>query len=94
MREIIRDEVTWLRRKNGELIFKTSNEAIYFANITEDRLATYNLLAKWRKNAQQHIRAVRVLVPVNLNRIFELAARANLFRECMEEIQRLNGEVA
>lgn len=80
----------WPRRKNGELIFTTTNEAIYYANITDDRVSSYNYLKKWRKNAYQEIKLLRSKTPINYQRIFDLAVRAQLYRECMEEIQRLN----
>jgi len=82
----------WPRRKNGELIFQTTNEAIYFANITDDRVSAVNLLKKWRRNAYQNIEFYRDKKPINFNMIFDLAVRAQLYRECMEEIERLNTE--
>lgn len=80
----------WPRRKNGELIFTTTNEAIYYAHIADDRLSTYNLLKKWRKNAYQDIAMLRSKTVINYNRVFDLAVRAQLHRECMEEISRIN----
>jgi len=80
----------WPRRKNAELIFQSTNEAIYYANICDDRLAAYDLLKKWRRKAYQDIEGLKNRKPVNWNRMFDLAVRAQLYRECMEEIQRLN----
>jgi len=80
----------WPRRKNGELIFTTTNEAIYFAHLTDDRVGAYNLLGKWRRNAYQDIAMLKSKPSINYNRIFDLAVRAQLYRECREEIQRLN----
>jgi len=80
----------WPRRKNGELIFQTTNEAIYYANLTDDRLSTYDQLKKWRRNTYQDIAMVRERKPVNYNRAFDLACRAQFYREAMEEIKRLN----
>jgi len=82
----------WPRNGRGELIFQDTNEAIYFANITDDRVLTHNLLKKWRRNVYQNIVPLRKNKPVNFNRIFDLAVRAQLYRECMEEIERLNTE--
>jgi len=82
----------WPRRKNGELIFTTTNEAIYFANLTDDRVGSYNLLKKWRINAYQDIARLRSIKPINYNRIFDLAVRAQLYRECFEELEHLNKE--
>jgi hypothetical protein len=82
--------IDWPRRKNGDLIFTTTNEAIYYAHITDDRVGLYNLLKKWRINAYQEIARLRFIKILDYNRIFDLAVRAQLYRECMEEIQRLN----
>jgi len=82
----------WPRRMNEELIFETTNEAIYFANITDDRLGAYNLLKKWRERAYKEIKAVKAKRTINFNRAFDLAVRAQFYRECMEEIERLNEE--
>lgn len=82
----------WPRRENGELIFDSTNEAIYYAHLPIDRLSAYDLLKKWRKNAYQNLKREKTLKPVNFNRIFDLAVRAQLYRECMEEIERLNTE--
>ena len=82
----------WPRRKNGELIFTTTNEAIYFANITDDRVDSYNLLKKWRINAYQDIARLRSMKVINYNRIFDLAVMAQLYRECFEELEHLNKE--
>jgi len=80
----------WPRRKNGEVIFQTTNEAIYYAHICDDRLSAYDLLNKWRRNAYQDIAMLRSKPSINYNRVFDLAVRAQLYRESMEEIQRLN----
>ena len=82
----------WPRRKNGELIFTSTNESIYFANITDDRVSAVNLLKKWRRNANQNIKIYITKKPINYKMIFDLAVRAQLYRECMEEIERLNTE--
>lgn len=80
----------WPRRNNVEIIFRDTNEAIYYANLVEDRVAAYHYLEKWRKNALENLAAVRDRKPLNYNRMFDLAVRAQLYREAMEEIQRLN----
>ena len=45
------NEDTWPRRKNGEMIFADTNEAIHYANIVREKQVVYNLLKKWRRNA-------------------------------------------
>ena len=80
----------WPRRVNGELIFRSTNEAIYYANVVDDRVGVYHLLEKWRKNTLQDIDALKKREQRNWDRLFDLATRAQFYRECMEEIQRLN----
>lgn len=80
----------WPRRKSGEIIFQNTNEAIYYANLVEDRLAAYDFLKKWRKKNQQEIDHLKSKRLFNFNRLFDLAVRGQLYRECMEEIERLN----
>lgn len=81
---------SWPRRKKGDLIFQSTNEAIYYAQICEDRLAAYDLLAKWRKNTLETIKDVKAYASINYDRLFDLAVRAQFYRDAMEEIQRLN----
>jgi len=80
----------WPRMKSGEIIFQNTNEAIYYAHLVDDRLAANNLLNKWRIKNFQDIAFLKLKRPVNLNRLFDLAVRGQLYRECIEEIQRLN----
>lgn len=84
--------IDWPRRKNGDLIFTTTNEAIYYAHITDDRVGLYNLLKKWRINAYQDIARLKSMRVINYNKIFDLAVRAQLYRECYEELEHLNKE--
>ena len=83
---------SWPRRKRGDLIFRSTEEAFYYAYIVEDRLAAYDLLSKWRTNTYQEIKAAREKKSLNYDKLFDLALRAQFFREAMEEISRLNQE--
>jgi hypothetical protein len=82
----------WPRRRRADLIFRSTEEAFYYAYIVEDRVAAYDLLRKWRANTYQEIKAAREKVPINFDRLFDLAVRAQFYREAMEEITRLNEE--
>jgi len=83
----------WPRNRRGEIIFSSTTEAIYYAGIVEDKQVSYNLLKKWAMNAYQNFDHVRRTSPVNHDRLFDLAARRQFFREAMEEIQRLNESI-
>jgi len=82
----------WPRVKSGELIFQSTEDAIYYANLVDDRLAAYDLLKKWTKKTEFNINLERFKSDPNLNRVYDLAVRAQHYRECIEEIQRLNKE--
>ena len=81
---------TWPRNGRGEIIFTSTNEALYYAGIVEDKQAAYNFLKKWAMNAYQNFDYLRSKKPINYDRLFDLAARKQFYREAMEEIQRLN----
>lgn len=80
----------WPRREKGDLIFQSTNEAIYYAHICVDRLAAYDLLAKWRNNTLLTIKDVKTFSSIDYDRLFDLLVQAQFYREAMEEIQRLN----
>ena len=81
---------TWPRNGRGEVIFTSTNEAIYYAGIVEDRLIAHKLLKKWRRNAYQNFDSLKIKKPVNYDRLFDLAVKAHFYREAMEELERLN----
>jgi len=80
----------WPRNGRGEVIFTSTNEALYYAGIVEDRLATYNFLKKWRLNARQNFDHLKALKGCSHDRLFDLAVKAQFYREAMEELERLN----
>lgn len=80
----------WPKRKDGTIILRSTNEAFYYAQITDDHVAVIDLFTKLRRNCYQDIRRLKSLKPVNFNRIFDLSVRAQFYRETMEEIKRLN----
>jgi len=81
---------SWPRMKSGDVIFQSTEDAIYYANLVDDRLAAYELLKKWKKKANFDIGLERFKPNPKLNKVYDLAVRAQFYRECMEEIQRLN----
>jgi hypothetical protein len=85
-----REPDSWPRRKRGDLIFESTNEAIYYAHAAPDKMVKYNKLKTWRRMALQDAEACRNKKPLNYDRLFDLVVRAQLFRECFEEIERIN----
>ena len=83
---------SWPTRQGGELIFTCTEEAIYYAHLLYDTQPAYDRLKNWRTLVLKGIKVLKAKHTVDYDRIFDLAFRSQLFRECMEEIQRLNTE--
>lgn len=82
----------WPRRQGGEVIFSSTNEAIYFATLVENRLEAIVLLTKWRKETLADISRLKKTQGPDYSRLFELACRSQFYREAMEEMRRLAKE--
>ena len=86
------DLKTWPRRRNGEPVFRTSNDAIFYAQLASKRVKTIEEMKAYRKNARRTLQHVRKGKSPNLERLMEYAMKAQFFRECYEEIERINEE--
>lgn len=80
----------WPLRKNGEPIFTCSEDAIYYAHLVYDKIERLDQLRRLRKKAYFDIGYERSKRNINYDRIFDLAVRAQFYRECLEEVQRIN----
>jgi len=81
---------SWPRTKDGTFIFTGSEQAIYFAHLVSDKIEVINQLTKLRKRAYFEIMEQRSKDRPNYQRMLDLAVKAQLYRECLEEIQRIN----
>lgn len=80
----------WPLRVNGEPIFTCTEDAIYFAHLINDRIEWINKLTKLRKKAYFDIGVQRSKAAPSYQRMMDLAVRAQFYRECLEEIKRIN----
>lgn len=83
---------TWPRHKNREPIFRTSNDAICFAQLAFLDQSSVDLMKFYRKKAHRDLRNERLKGSSNIDRMFELAVKAQFFRECYLEILRIQDE--
>lgn len=81
---------TWPRTKAGVPIFTCSEQAIYYAHLASDKIGTADLLTRARKRAYFDIGVIRSAGNHNLQRMMDLAVKAQFYRECLEEIKRIN----
>jgi len=80
----------WPLRKNGEPIFTCSEEAIFFSHLIYDKVEWIIYLTRRRKKAYFEIGVLRSQPTPNYQRMMDLAVRAQFFRECLEEVRRIN----
>lgn len=81
---------TWPMTQSGDPMFTCSEQAIYFAHLVSDRIEMVALLTKLRKRAYFDIAVQRSKTTPNLQRMMDLAVKAQFYRECLEEITRIN----
>ncbi len=80
----------WPRTKDNEPILTCSEQAIYFAHLASDKLDVCELLTRLRKRAYNDIMEQRSKDHPNYQMMMDLAFNAQLYRECLEEITRIN----
>jgi len=90
MREYPYTFESWPRTKSYYPIFTCSEQAIYFAHLASDKIHIVELLTRLRKRAYNQIATQRARTKPNHNRMMDLAVKAQLYRECLEEITRIN----
>jgi len=93
MRTMIMSLNNWPRRKNNEYIFQSTEEAFFFANLALDKPDVISSLKRGRAIALKNISQERVAGFPNLQRMMDLAVKAQFFRECLEEVDRIKKEV-
>lgn len=81
---------SWPRSQAGDPIFTCSEQAIYFAHLASDKIEVVDLLKKLRKRAYFDIGVSRSAGSHNLQRMMDLAVKAQFYREALEEIKRIN----
>lgn len=93
MRTLIMSLSNWPRRKNNEYIFQSTEEAFFFANLALDKPDVISSLKRAMVLARVSVNNERTRGTPNLQRMMDLAVKAQFFRECLEEIDRIKKEV-
>lgn len=94
MRTTITKADSWPRRRNSEPIFKTTNEAIFYANLISTDKRRIDEIEAYLNAARRQIKTERDKTQHNLNRMMQLAMKGQFYRECLEEIKRIRNEEA
>lgn len=83
----------WPRRKNGEILFKTTHDAISYATLIADNKRMVDEIDHYRRSARREVITSRKIKDPNLNKLFEYAVKAQMFRECLDEVKRIREEL-
>ncbi|HUU41412.1 MAG TPA: hypothetical protein VMW42_10770 [Desulfatiglandales bacterium] len=90
MRKTIVSLNHWPRSNNGNYIFQSTEEAIFFAHLAVDKPDVIASLTRGRALVLADIKASRGGDTHNLQRLMDLSVKSQFFRECLEEIKRIN----
>lgn len=79
----------WPRGDNGELIIGNTQESHLLAFVISDDHVMIGRVKRWRSETLKRIEIEKTRSPVDYQLIMDLATRAQFFRECLEEIERI-----
>lgn len=82
----------WPRGENGEPVFRTDNEAIFYANLIYNKLALVEEIDLYRRMARREVTILREKPDPDLDMLYEIAVKAQFFRECLDEVKRIREE--
>lgn len=83
---------TWPLRKNGEPIITCSEDAIYFGHLISKDVGWIKLLKDLRRKAYFDMATLKKKAIPNFDRLFELSFRAQMYREALREVERIDNE--
>jgi len=83
----------WPRRKNGQPIFKTTDQAIFYAHLIANNKRLADEIDHYRHLARQQLKAEREKTDPNYNLLMEIALKGQLFRECLDEVKRIQKDL-
>lgn len=94
MRDVITDLANWPHRRSGQPILKSSNEALFYAQLVYNNPKKMDELVFYRKRIYQALRAEREKRSPNFQNMMDMAVRAQLFREAFMEAARIQDEIS
>lgn len=92
MGHIISTLAYWPKNKDNEPIFKSTEDAYFFANLVYDNEKEIKIIRKAHDLARLHFKALRDRDSQDLNKMGHLATKIQYARECLEEIDRIHND--
>lgn len=79
----------WPRRKSGEILFNTTNEAFIYAHLIFDNKALVDEMQQSLYTARDELAILAGRENHDLDIHMQVAVKAQMFRECLEEVMRI-----
>jgi len=93
MSKIIDTLRNWPRSIAGQVIFESSEDAIFYAALIYDDPDRVKEIKSLRRSTLVEIGLRRAKKQVNLDLLMHIACKAQFYRECVEEVDRLKDHV-
>jgi len=92
MKPIISRLDNWPKDRRAFPIFTCTEDALLYANLSDNDKDTHATIKICREDTLIKLRHERHRKQPSLQRMMDLAVRAQLFRECLEECDRIKEE--
>jgi hypothetical protein len=92
MTTTITDLANWPTKRDFQPILNSTKEALLYAQLIHRHIQKQTDLASYRELTYKLLSVERRRPTPDLQRMMNLAVRAQLFRECLEECQRITND--
>ena len=92
MTKIIDRLKAWPTNNAGQPLMNTSEEAIFYGTLIYDKPDQVKEIKKLRGETVEEVSVRMNRKDVNLDLLMILAVKGQFFRECLEEVDRLNNQ--
>jgi len=82
----------WPRNNKEEPIFKTGEDAIFYATLIQGNKILIGQVRKMRLDALKEVKEQKTKRAINLDGLYIIAMKGQFARECLEEVQRLDDQ--
>jgi len=83
---------SWQKDGEGIPIFRNTNDAHAYAHLIVDDSFSCNRMKLYKTSAYGELDSAREAGHVSLQGLLNMACRCQLYRECIEEIERIKNE--
>lgn len=92
MIKTVRDFENWPRERGGAPIFTCSEDAIFYAHLIVQEVIERLKIVHLREKVLADLKVMRFMNNPNLDRMMNLAVKGQFYRECLEEVERIEKE--